>query len=103
MFFLQLRILLQFRTDSGHIGTDNGSVLVLLLFYGLFLRFLHQQVGEQAGGEAGLILCHILRHPHPLPLLPAHFTGLHLVDAVYNGNAQYLVILALEHVDTLDT
>ena len=102
MFFLHLSVLLQFRTYGRHIGTDNRSVLVLLFLHGLFLRFLHQQVGEQVCGEAGLVLRHILRHPHPLPLLPAHFTGLHLVDAVYDGNTQYLVILAFEHVDTLD-
>ena len=35
-------------------------------------------------------------------MLLAHFTGLHLVDAVDYGNTQYLVVLALEHVHALD-
>ena len=102
MFFPYRFILPEFRTHGRHIGTDNGGILVLLLFYDLFLRFLHQQVGEQVGGEAGLILGDIPRYPHPLPLLPAHFARLHPIYAVDDGHAQYFVILVLEHVHALD-
>lgn len=103
MFVFHLFVLLEFRTHGRHIRTDNRRIFILLLADGLFLRFLHQQVGEQIGCEAGLVLRHILRHPHPLPLLLAHLTRLHLVYAVDYGDAEYSVILALEHVYTLDS
>ena len=62
-----------------------------------------ENIGEHLCSKRGLVLSHILGNEHPVPLVAADFTGLHIIRALYLGRTHNLVLLCLIDIHTGDT